>query len=348
MSIQPLWQPLWQPSVADGPAHTSLALAAGAPAFSRRELLLIMAALCMASASWLTGTTTLRDHVQRRVAVFRPLSGTAPGPTRRSLERRVADAQAAGTGHPSAGRTAGERMTGGWRPNVRGPTLRRAVLSVAAGLGPAVVLPVPAGVVVGIIVGTVAARLLASAPDQDAQHRQARLVEDLPLALDLIAACLTAGAPIVAALGIVAGAVAGPLGAELGMVSRGLRLGASMAEACGRLLGPGPGSSGPAANRWARLVPGRLGRPAATAEAHEIAAFARALHRSEESGARLAATLERLANQTRVRRQERALTAARRAGVIAVAPLGLCFLPAFIALGVVPVVMGAGSALTLP
>ncbi|WP_052914377.1 type II secretion system F family protein [Protofrankia coriariae] len=346
-------QPPRQPSIVDGPPHTSLALTAGTLAFSHREILLTVATLCMASASWLTGTTTPRDHVRRRVATFRPLSGTTAVSMRCSLEQRAADAGAVGTGRTSTGLTAGGHMTGGWRPNVSGSTLRRAAFSAAAGLGPAVILPVPVGVTVGIIVGMIAARLLASIPDRDAQRRQARLVEDLPLALDLIAACLTAGAPIVAALDIVASAVGGPLGAELGMVSRSLRLGASMAEACGRLLGPEPSSSRPAAKRWTRLVPagpapGGFGRPTATAEAHEIAAFARALHRSEESGARLAAALGRLADQTRARRQERALTAARRAGVTAVAPLGLCFLPAFVALGVVPVVMGAGSALTLP
>ncbi|WP_165485687.1 type II secretion system F family protein [Protofrankia symbiont of Coriaria ruscifolia] len=230
--------------------------------------------------------------------------------------------------------------------------VRRIALGAAAGLGPVAIFPGPVGMAAGIIIGVAAARLLASVPDQHAQRRQARLTEDLPLALDLIAACLTAGAPIVTALDIVANAVGGPLGAELGIVSRSLRLGASTAEACSRLLNPGHGSR-PGPGWWARLTPagltpGKLGSPAPSAEAHEIAAFARALHRTEESGARLAVTLGRLADQTRARQQERALAAARRAGVTAVAPLGLCFLPAFIALGVVPVVIGAGAGLALP
>ena len=37
--------------------------------------------------------------------------------------------------------------------------------------------------------------------------------------------------------------------------------------------------------------------------------------------------------------------AARRVGVLAVAPLGLCFLPAFVLLGVVPVVIGLAGPL---
>jgi hypothetical protein len=35
-------------------------------------------------------------------------------------------------------------------------------------------------------------------------------------------------------------------------------------------------------------------------------------------------------------------------GVKAVAPLGLCFLPAFVLLGIIPVVAGLASAIILP
>lgn len=37
--------------------------------------------------------------------------------------------------------------------------------------------------------------------------------------------------------------------------------------------------------------------------------------------------------------------APRRVGVLAVAPLGLCFLPAFVLLGIVPVVVGLAGPL---
>jgi len=40
--------------------------------------------------------------------------------------------------------------------------------------------------------------------------------------------------------------------------------------------------------------------------------------------------------------------AARKVGVLAVAPLGLCFLPAFVCLGIVPVVVGLASQVLVP
>jgi pilus assembly protein TadC len=46
--------------------------------------------------------------------------------------------------------------------------------------------------------------------------------------------------------------------------------------------------------------------------------------------------------QRRVRRWQ-AEAAARKAGVLAVAPLVLCFLPAFILIGVVPVIVGVAT-----
>jgi tight adherence protein B len=70
-----------------------------------------------------------------------------------------------------------------------------------------------------------------------------------------------------------------------------------------------------------------------------------ALDRAEMSGAKLAATLTRLADRARDEAHAESIAAARRAGVLAVAPLGLCFLPAFLLLGVVPMVLGSVPAL---
>jgi pilus assembly protein TadC len=48
----------------------------------------------------------------------------------------------------------------------------------------------------------------------------------------------------------------------------------------------------------------------------------------------------------RVRADDAAAAAGERAGVMVSGPLGLCFLPAFVCLGIVPVVIGlAGSVL---
>jgi hypothetical protein len=55
--------------------------------------------------------------------------------------------------------------------------------------------------------------------------------------------------------------------------------------------------------------------------------------------------VSRLAAEVRAERRSAAEQAARRVGVLAVAPLGLCFLPAFLLLGVVPVVVGLAGPL---
>ncbi len=314
--------------------------------------MLLAAATSMASASWLAGITTLCDQVRRRAGSLTPPTRADITPTRPHLTRHMSKGRNDGAqdhGSESSSRRSSARWANRWshgssggpHPTADRSVLRRIALGTAAGLGPFVVFGGPAGIVIGLVLGVAAVRLLAGVPERHTRRRHERLACDLPLALDLIAACLTAGAPVVTALEIVADAVGGPLGTELGLVGRALRLGAPIGEACHRLLDPGPGGR-PAPSWWAIT-----GVAEVTTAARELATFARALHRTEDSGARLAATLERLADQTRAQHQERALAAARRAGVAAVAPLGLCFLPAFIALGVVPVVAGAGTGLAL-
>ncbi|MGB3334581.1 MAG: type II secretion system F family protein, partial [Mycobacterium sp.] len=75
-------------------------------------------------------------------------------------------------------------------------------------------------------------------------------------------------------------------------------------------------------------------------------AVLRLARRSGSSGAALAAGLGELAAQSRDEAAHTATAAAERAGVLIAGPLGLCFLPAFVCLGIVPVVAGlAGDVL---
>ncbi|NUO57395.1 MAG: secretion system protein, partial [Hamadaea sp.] len=53
----------------------------------------------------------------------------------------------------------------------------------------------------------------------------------------------------------------------------------------------------------------------------------------------LAATLRRVAGDLRAAEADRAEARARRAAVLLVLPLGLCFLPAFVLAGLAPVVI---------
>jgi pilus assembly protein TadC len=61
--------------------------------------------------------------------------------------------------------------------------------------------------------------------------------------------------------------------------------------------------------------------------------------RSHHSGAALASALERVAGDLRADRIIAADAAARRAGTLIVLPLGLCFLPAFVLAGLIPVIV---------
>lgn len=78
----------------------------------------------------------------------------------------------------------------------------------------------------------------------------------------------------------------------------------------------------------------------------EIEALARMARRSARSGASLADAVAELAESERLRAEDAAAAAAEKAGVLISGPLGLCFLPAFVCLGIVPVVVGlAGNVL---
>jgi pilus assembly protein TadC len=85
--------------------------------------------------------------------------------------------------------------------------------------------------------------------------------------------------------------------------------------------------------------------PAGSADV-QTDALLRLARRSASSGAALAAGVAELADQSRDDAAHAATAAAERAGVLIAGPLGLCFLPAFVCLGIVPVVAGlAGDVL---
>jgi pilus assembly protein TadC len=166
-----------------------------------------------------------------------------------------------------------------------------------------------AGLVTAGVVAVGGERLLRRAsPDERAVTRRA-LLRDLPGACDLIGVCLAAGVPVAGALAAVGEAVPGPLGAHLRTVAALYRLGAEPRRA------------------WAD-VPG------------ELAGLGRVLVRAGESGAAVVPALGSLAADSRAAERVDAEAAVRRAGVWVLAPLGACFLPAFLCLGVVPLVLG--------
>ncbi len=72
----------------------------------------------------------------------------------------------------------------------------------------------------------------------------------------------------------------------------------------------------------------------------QVEALLRLARRSAASGAALAGGVAELADQSRHDAAHAATAAAERAGVLIAGPLGLCFLPAFVCLGIIPVVAG--------
>lgn len=143
----------------------------------------------------------------------------------------------------------------------------------------------------------------------------------LPLVLDLAAAGLRSGRPLADALARAAPAGGAATCATLERVAALSRLGADAEQAWAGLPRDGP-----------------LGQ------------MARVAVRSAASGLRLASGFERLAHELRADAAAAAAVRAHRAGVAAMAPLAACFLPSFVCLGVVPVVVGVarGALAVLP
>jgi pilus assembly protein TadC len=69
-------------------------------------------------------------------------------------------------------------------------------------------------------------------------------------------------------------------------------------------------------------------------------ALARLARRSASSGSAMAEGIAELAEQSRADADHTAAAATERAGVLIAGPLGLCFLPAFVCLGIAPAVAG--------
>jgi Type II secretion system (T2SS), protein F len=198
--------------------------------------------------------------------------------------------------------------------------LRRIAGWVALGAGAGWVIADAWGAGIGAALGVAAARWLPRPVSPEVRAVRARANADLPFAADLMAAALQAGATPEGAVRLVGQAIAGPLGLRLSRVERALRLGAPAVEAWG-YLGDVEGA--------ARVL--------------------RAADRSGHSGAGFAGALHRVAEDLRADRLLAAEAAARRAGVLIVLPLGLCFLPAFVLTGLGPVIVAVlGGVLATP
>ncbi|GIH80386.1 type II secretion system F family protein [Planobispora longispora] len=201
----------------------------------------------------------------------------------------------------------------------RRPGRGDAAIGVAVGLATFLLLGGTAGAVLGVVGSVAVPLILRRREPPGSRAERDRITADLPLAADLMVACLRAGQSVTGALDVTVQAIGGPLGDRLAWVNGQLRLGAAPESA------------------WSTLA----AEPA-------LASLARTMNRAALSGAPVADVLTRVADDSRQTVRAMSAAAARRVGVQAVAPLGLCFLPAFVLLGIVPVVAGLAGEVMLP
>lgn len=191
----------------------------------------------------------------------------------------------------------------------------RAVGVVVVAVMVVIVLGGIPGIAAGVVIAVAGPRLLDRLESRSQRQRRQSLERQAPVAADLLAACLASGATPVAAARAVAHALGEPIAAPLDRLTGALDLGADPAQA------------------WMALSAESPLRP-----------LARAAARSAETGAPLAALLAAVADDQRDEARARAEATARASGVRSVAPLAACFLPAFLLIGIVPVV----ASLALP
>jgi Flp pilus assembly protein TadB len=160
--------------------------------------------------------------------------------------------------------------------------------------------------------------VLGRTEDPSVVRRRERLLDELPTGVDLLASCLDAGSAPETALVTVSKALGGPVGEEFLAIHHRLEVG---------------------------VDPRQVWRSVAAHE--EIGPLGRAVGRAHETGAPVGRAVHQLADELRERARADVEARARSIEVRAAAPLGLCLLPAFVVLGVVPLVAGVFGSMRL-
>lgn len=188
------------------------------------------------------------------------------------------------------------------------PLRQRLFGGLAASIAVLVLVPGDPGLLGALLLGpaiVVLLGLLRRRPDT------VRAATALPQTLEFLSVCLEVGLPLPRAIEVVSRVSEPPTSDMLEGISANVRLGRNAADVWREV------SADPV---WGRV-------------AGDIA-------RSEQSGTALADLLRIHAEDARVEVHEAALKAARKVGVKSVVPLMACFLPAFLMVGVVPIIAG--------
>ncbi|HEX3932465.1 MAG TPA: type II secretion system F family protein [Nocardioides sp.] len=175
-------------------------------------------------------------------------------------------------------------------------------------------LAVPAGAAAAAVVWVWAGR----AEPASVRRRRAALARELPAFVQLLAVALESGCDVAAAIRIVSGAMPGPAARLVVAVSQRLSLGVAPAEA------------------WRPVL-----------EHAELAPLGRAMVRAHRSGTSVTAALGVLADELESRTRQGVEERARSVGVKAALPLGLCLLPSFLLIGIVPMTVSLLRSLSL-
>ena len=180
---------------------------------------------------------------------------------------------------------------------------------VGSALAVTIVVDGMVGLIAGGALAYVVHRQSRRSLGQPQRALAARRALEMPIAVEVLAACLTIGATQEQALRAVANCLGGTLATDFDRVAGALGVGADVGEA------------------WS-LVP-----------ASDLRSLASLLCRAHLTGAPVAPQLWMLAEQHRQGARTVAMDAARTLGVRSTGPLGLCFLPAFVLVAVVPLVL---------
>lgn len=194
----------------------------------------------------------------------------------------------------------------------------RLLWALLAAIAGAVFVGGSVGVVAGAGAGVGTWLFIGRAEPPEARRLRESVRRDLPHVVSLFATALSSGAAPCDAVVMVCAALPGAAADRLSGVAARLSLGVDPVQV------------------WESLGDDR-----------ELARLGRTMARAQATGSPVVGSVERLAEELARSARSEVEERARAVGVKAALPLGLCLLPAFILVGIVPVVAGLFSTLAL-
>ncbi|WP_345528048.1 type II secretion system F family protein [Nocardioides endophyticus] len=194
----------------------------------------------------------------------------------------------------------------------------RLLWSALAGIAAVVFVSGPAGVPAGAAAAVSTWVVIGRAEPARVRVRRRAVARDLPHVVALFAAALRSGAAPADAIDQVCRALPGPASDRLSGVAARLSVGLDPEQV------------------WSSL-----------ADDPPLVSLGRTLARAHATGAPVVAAVERLADELSRTGRSEAEERARAVGVQAAVPLGLCLLPAFVLIGIVPLAVALLTGLDL-